>query len=501
MIFFKNIKFFFLLCLLCLAVFKNTVLAQQTALDSMQIIQDNRSLDIYNLTQNVIYLEALRPQKSFASANITDGSGKFKQPMQSSTFNEFNVATGGFKKINHWRYNGFFTYKKNFEKAVKWNGVYNAYDDNPFIWADSSQGNWQKDEIKVLIGIVPPPITKKLSMGFQIAYLISSGARLSEPKPFFRYRNIVLQPAISYQLTQNQALGIMGIIGFVTEENELGFYGNTNNNVLLYRLRGYGTFSKSPFVSGERKRVQDDLAVRIHYTKKYNNSEFLVATHASQRIDEVNEGVAIQQNIGFFTSIEYGGLFSFYNENGNDGKSINLKISTKNGYADDVIFKAESASSVFQNIDIRVSKWHFNESKKALTQLSLLVNYSALDNKDQATRTQFIVNKIQFSGLLNYRKLINKKCRFNGSLESGYSYVFNNSFVNRTSNTIIRELIIPNYDFHRTHFALANGKLGMDIIPEKGNITHSMFVNAQNQIFTEFDTHRTNFQLNYSILF
>ncbi len=482
-------------------VFNQTVIAQKTALDSVQIIEDNRSLDVYNLTQNVVYVETLRPQKGFASANILGGSGDFRQPMQAGSFNQFNLGTGGFKKINHWGYYGFFSYKKTFENGVKWNGVYDAYDDNPFIWADSSQGNWQKDEIKTVIGIIPPPISKKLSLGLQIVYSISSGARLSEPKPFFRYRNIALQPALNYQLTQNQAIGITGTIGFVLEENELGFYGNSSNNVLLYRLRGYGTFSKSPFVSGERKRVQNDLAVRIHYIKKKQNTQFLLAGYASQRNDDVTEGVAIPQSIGFFTGIEYGGLVSFYKGNANQGKSINLKINSKNGYADDVIFRAESASSIYQNIDIEGSKWFSDELKKSITQVSILTNFSTIDNKDQATRTQFLVSKIQFSGKLNYRKQLNKKIRFNGSLETGYSYVFDNSFVNRTSNTIIRELIIPNYNFHKSNFAIAHTKFGIDIIPEKNNLVHSMQVTTHNRFFAQFDSHRSNIQLNYSILF
>ena len=501
MTFLNKISLKFSLCFLSITVFNATIIAQNTALDSVQIIQDNRSLDVYGLTQNVVYVENLRPQKGYASANIFNSFGDFRQPMQANSLNQYKVETGGFKKINQWGYNGHFAYKKIHENTVKWNGVYDAYDENPFIWADSSQGDWQRDEIKAVIGIIPPKITKKLSFGLQIDYLVSSGARLSEPKPFYRYRNIALQPAFSYQLNQNQSIGIMGTIGFMVEENELGFYGNSGNNVLLYRLRGYGTFSKSPFVSGERKRIQDDMAVRIHYTKKSQNAEFLIAAHASQRNDDVTEGVALPQSIGFFTGIEYGGLVSFYQGNPNRGKSINLKIRSKNGYADDVIFRAESASSVYQHIDIQGSRWNFNESKNALTQLSLMVNYSSIDNTDQATRTKLLVSKIQFLGGINYRKQLNENYRFNACLETGYNYVFDKSFVNRTSNTIIRELIIPNYLFHSSDFALMNGKFGVDIIPLKSNITHSIFVSTQNQVFTKFDTQRTNLQLNYSILF
>jgi hypothetical protein len=80
----------------------------------------------------------------------------------------------------------------------------------------------------------------------QIHYAIGSGARTSDPKPFYRYRNIALMPGITYQLPKNQLIGITATIGFVKEENELGFFSDNNDNVLLYRIRGYGTSVEPP---------------------------------------------------------------------------------------------------------------------------------------------------------------------------------------------------------------------------------------------------------------
>lgn len=487
-------------CFLCIAVFSQTAMAQRTVLDSVQILQDRRSLDVYDLTQNVIYVEKLRPQKGYASANFLSSFGDFMQPMQANALHQYKVATGGFRKISNWGYNGHFSYKKTYENDVNWSGVYNAYDDNPFIWADSSRGDWQRDEIQAVIGIIPPKITQKLSVGLQIEYLISSGARLSEPKPFYRFRDIALQPSISYTLENNQIIGINGSIGFVVEENELGFYGNTGNNVLLYRLRGYGTFSRSPFVNGERKRIQNDLFGKVHYLKKTDKYDFLIAASAAQRNDAITEGVALPQSIGFFTGIEYTSLMSIFYGNDCNGKSVLISASTKNGSAADVVFMAESASSTYQNVLFKLGKWGSNPSKKSLRQFSIYGNYFSILNADQATRTNLLVNKAQLSAEINYRKQLTNKVRVNATAETGYSRVLNNSFINQTSNTIIRNLIEPNYQFHQSNFALVNTKIGVDIIPVKGEIIHSITMTSQNHFLTDLDNFRTNFQIIYSII-
>ena len=170
--------------------FLQTINAQKTVVDSLQTLQDSRVLDIYNLTGNVAYSGAAMPSYGYASANICHTTGLFKQPMKADNATVLSLETGGFKKINNWKYHGYFKNKKTHENKVSWSGVYDAYDDNPFIWADSSSGDWERDEINALIGITTPTIAKKITAGLQIVYSIGSGARLSEPKPFFRYRNI-----------------------------------------------------------------------------------------------------------------------------------------------------------------------------------------------------------------------------------------------------------------------------------------------------------------------
>ncbi len=475
--------------------------AQKTTLDSLQVLQDNRSLNLYTLTNNVVYTGVLRPSVGYAQANTINTFGTFKQPMQASQITALSMASGGYKKINNWGYNGYFNYKKIFEKKVGWSGVYNAYDDNPIIWADSSTGNWEKDAVMALVGITAPTIAKKINTGLQIIYNIASGARLSEPKPFFRYRNIAIQPGITYQLPNQQEIGFSGTIGFTKEENELGLFNNTGNNVLLYRFRGYGTFSKTPFVSGERRREQTDLGVNLQYKKSWKDYNLLFALNAAQRDDEILEGVSQPVTTGYYTGIELGGLISLYKGNSNIGKSITIKASSKNGYIDDMIFRAESASSVYQKIALHISKWHLNNVTNNLWQFTLSPVFTFIDNTDQATLTQFTTSILETVGGINYRNKSAKRVQLYAGIDVGYNFVVDDYFSSTKPNIITTLLVQPNYFFHATNNMVINAKIGMDISQSIKSVIHSIYLSTNNRFTTLKSSIRSNIQLTYSIVF
>ena len=478
--------------------FLQTINAQKTVVDSLQTLQDSRVLDIYNLTGNVAYSGAAMPSYGYASANICHTTGLFKQPMKADNATVLSLETGGFKKINNWKYHGYFKNKKTHENKVSWSGVYDAYDDNPFIWADSSSGDWERDEINALIGITTPTIAKKITAGLQIVYSIGSGARLSEPKPFFRYRNIALQPGFSWLLSNKQEIGITGKIGFIKEENELGFYNTSGDNVLLYRLRGYGTFSKTPFVSGERKRIQTEAGTTLHYKNSWKDYQLLLAINALQRDDEITEGIALPVTTGYFTGIEVGGLISLYKGNSSKGKSITINSSSKNGYADDMIFRAESASSVYQRIAINSSIWQLNNTTNTLWQYSFAPVFTFIDNTDQATLTQFTAGILQVTGSINYRRQVSKRILINASVDAGYSYVADDYFSSTRPNVITKELVFPNYIFYASNYIIANARFGINFLPFNKAGSHEVYLSTQNKLSTA--NSRNNLQVTYSII-
>ncbi|MEJ7827477.1 MAG: DUF6850 family outer membrane beta-barrel protein [Segetibacter sp.] len=76
---------------------------------------------------------------------------------------------------------------------------------------------------------------------------------------------MALRPGITYQVSSNEEVGNTGAAGFAKEENEIGNLTNSSN-VLLYRLRGFGNFTRALFVSGERRRYEMRWQGAAHFT-------------------------------------------------------------------------------------------------------------------------------------------------------------------------------------------------------------------------------------------
>ena len=470
--------------------------------DSLHILQDNKTINYFELTDNAATI-ALTPfaEHGFATVHVNHTSGNFRRPMEAEASNLINIATGGFKKKNGWMYKSNFAYTKQYDKNIAWSGVANAYEGNPFIWADSSVGNWERDHIKAAISVAAPVIFKKLQTGLTLDYQVGSGARITEPKPFYRQRYIALQPGINWLIASNKSIGITGKINFIQEENELGFY--SNNNVLLYRIRGYGTFSKAPFVNGERKRKGTDLQATAHYQQQLGKYQVLLSAYAAQRDEEINEGVAIQQPTGFFTEIRFGGNAMVQTGNATKGKSMSVAYQIRNGYADDVIFRAESASYNEHLLQANISLWYASNASKSLWQFTLSPAFKFIDNTDQATLTQLTAATVGANFKANWRKQLKPNIHLQLQPFAGYYYVADSEFINQRPNIITKNIVLPDYQFFATNHAKFGALAVLEINQIKTKLVHSFSVIINNTLSTNNTmlNGRNNFQFNYSLIF
>lgn len=477
-------------------------LGQSQMLDSIHIIQDSRSLNTFESTDNAATIGLSGyTQYGYASVMAKNINGNFKRPMEAERSNQLEIELGGFKKLKNWIYKTDFSYKKQYDKNVPWSGVANAYEGNPFIWADSSAGDWQRDHVKTSISLETPSIFKNILTGLKLDYQIGSGARISEPKPFYRQRYIALIPALNWIITPSKSLGFTAKINFIQEENEMGFY--TNSNVLLYRLRGYGTFSKTPFVSGERKRSGQELEARIHYQFQAKKYQFLISGFASQREEEINEGVAILNPSGFYSEINYGGNVALQSGKANNGKSVSLAYRLKNGFADDVIFRAQSASFIEHSFNANVSLWHSSNLSQSLWQYTIKPEFNFIEYTDQATVTQLSAATIGTKLLANWRKSIGQNIYLHVQPFVGYSYVTYSNFINLGENIITRNLILPDYHYFSANNFQYGGEISLTLNQLNKNTVHSISLKnntvmvLNNPTFTD----RNNTSLNYLIIF
>lgn len=471
--------------------------AQSGKADSLQAWTTQRTYDRYAYTNNPGMLLKDDPvAHGYAYLSGSSASGDLRRPMEPGSNRAATAATGGYKAIAGWGFKGHFGYKKTFDKALAWSNVYHAYGGNPFLWADSNTGKWLRDEVNAAITIAAPAIGRQLNTGLAIDYTIGSGARTNEPKPFYRIRDLLLQPGIYWQPSSGNNLGITGLFSFVQEENEIGQY--SHDNVLLFRLRGYGTFSKSPMVSGTRRRSGHVAGIGVHYDKEMGSYRALAGGRFSTRSENVFEGTAVRSVTGDYTAQAWQAYGKVYAGNHIRGSLLAIAFELINGYADDHIYQAENASHTTRDVSIRISRW-FRRNNTLLhwTAVPFLAGRRVADH---ATRTYFDVQQTGAELSFNSRILIRQNLVLGISPSANGSFVLNDQWHHTTLNTVIEHLVLPDYRYFTTNRLQGCIKAGLEYYA-KNNTIHAISLLAGRLSALNGDLKRTNYELQYSIFF
>ncbi|ODS85962.1 MAG: hypothetical protein ABS46_01575 [Cytophagaceae bacterium SCN 52-12] len=476
------------------------VYAQDTRLDSLQMLEDRRIADMYSYTGNMAaFLNRNRPDIGFASAQAGFVSGDFKRPMEASSSSAYTLATGGIKTIGRYRFLADFSYRKTYDKRLAWSAVQDPYEGNPFIWADSSSGDWDRDHIYATAGMATL-LRPSLRAGIKADYNTGSGARTSEPKPFYRIRNISLAPGLVWNITPSDELGVDGVVTFLQEENEIGFY--SKSNVLLYRLRGYGTFSRSPFVSGERRRRGTGWEGGLHYRRSREKYDLLVSAGVSQRNEDVFEGVARKQVTGYYTGTGFKGLLHFSLGDVHRGKAIRILYTRRNGYADDVVFNAESASYASYSVELNLAAWTTAGQGRRSIKWDITPSLGYIAGSDHATGMRFTAAAGGGTAGVTWRRQLTERLRIRIQPFAGYFAAMDHSFSVRNDQVIIQELVRPDYDYFSRRYAKGGGILGLEVTPGKTRLIHSVsFRSDIRRAEKKQSGSRTLLQINYLTYF
>lgn len=479
-------------------------LGQASKNDSLLVIEDNLIMNSFKFTGNPAFLWTIPlPQYGRVNLNGQVVSGNFKRPMQAEKISQVKATADGWKKINNIGYLGSFEYKKNYEQNIGWSAVYEPYEGNPFIWVDSSTGNWDRDHIRANIAVAGQAFKGRIQSGIQLDYQIGSGARTSDPKPFYIYRNILLKPGIVLKLSEKSSLGLVGGASFILENNELGYYNRGTNNVLLYRLRGYGTFSRVPFVSGERKRQGSVWSAGTHFIKQFNTFTLTLKGNADITQERVTEGISIPEPIGKFKELKWETGISTYFGNVLQGKSINLGLSSQEGTGRDVIFQADNAIYSHATLTVCADWWKSNKLLKTTNHGSLLLTFSDYSQKDKAIKGDFNFQSASINALWTYRKFLSKNYQLYIEPNTGYCHILGNEYTTQSDNTILSELIRKDYRFLASSYFEERLIVKLIVYPERKSYSHSFsgLLTYKKATGTMAFNDRRQFELGYTLIF
>lgn len=208
-----------------------------------------------------------------------------------------------------WTLAGQFRYDRSAHDSVRLSTVANPLNGNPYILADTTGGNWLRDDIRLETSLSTPLLWENLRFGTQLWYGVGQGARRNDPRPLFRYRTLGIAPAVLWQIASEHSFGAVFRVESRREDAELGFFANDNS--FVWRLRGVASYDRIPLVSSQRVTQGVNMAGGVQYAwneaqphnvqiSETSQRRIVVAAEAYSRTDSVRDGVAEPQFAGMY---------------------------------------------------------------------------------------------------------------------------------------------------------------------------------------------------------
>lgn len=334
----------------------------QKKVDSLLLFREKLVNTHLYTSENPIWIRDLNiPVFTLAGLSHEVKDGSFRRPQESKKEQQTGFGAKGFSRFREWRFYGEFNYLKIKRDSIRYSNVARPYDGNPFITADSVGGNWKGDYLKGNLQVGLPEF-RKWRTAIGLDYETEQSARLNEPKPLFRFLNYKIQPAISYEVNSRNSLSLSMAYSRRNEIVETGFF--SDNNPALYSIRGYGTFSRGPVVTAERRTKGSGLKAGLDFKYTSKNAVFLIGGRIAQRTEDINDGVSRPVFIGGFDETAAEGFISYELQSENRGWISTAKAWLRDGAGYDPVFKAENPAYYLSGIDSRIGWWKQLNDKK-----------------------------------------------------------------------------------------------------------------------------------------
>lgn len=235
--------------------------------------------------------------------------GSLRRPQDPSSISLLSFLASGCQQTSGLIVLGKFQYNVQRDEGQQWRNTGHTADDQPFIWADTSEGIWDRNRFDAQVKMVTTRKDHLLQGGMELQYKGGTGDRQSTPKPLYRFHQLAISPSLVYK-TEAHAVAVMFHYRQQSEDNEMGYY--VYDSPLLYRLRGYGTFSRTPFVSGARLLKATTLGGSLEYVKGNFGGNYVQALASYDRTKgAIEEGVAMTTPAGDWHTHELSGKFNW----------------------------------------------------------------------------------------------------------------------------------------------------------------------------------------------
>lgn len=317
--------------------------------------------DLWRLSPAAAHLGLSQlPNYSQAGLRYQRAEGGFRRPQSPAQAQRLRFETEGLRKWATWAVQGRFAYAKHWDARQAWANVAEVFQPdlevalplpglmptngrlgNPYVWADERAGDWQRDHIAAEVQAAFADSARRFAPGLGLGYDIGQGARQNDPRPFYRYRRLRVAPSGLWRVGGRAWLGLEAHWVSTVEDNEAGQF--STDNFLLYRLRGYGTFERTPISSAERRTSGQAVGGQATYRWQAQGRQLIVVAGGRYRREQVREGVAIQREGGQFEEswVHLRAVGTARRPQG--WRHLLLQVERRQGTATDPLFRAINA--------------------------------------------------------------------------------------------------------------------------------------------------------------
>jgi len=226
---------------------------------------------------------------SFGNINLFYGNfgGDFNRPQLPAQGQLGGFAASGRQRQGPLIWHGDFTWQYQRDEGQQWNNTSLHPDIQPYLWADEGTGRWDRNHFRAAVQ-VGSAYSGNLQWGAGLFFEGGQGDRFNDPKPLYRSRRLGLAPEIAFRMGGQSSLALQLLYISFSEDYELGFF--SVDDPLLFRLRGYGTFTRTPFVSGERQLGSQQFGGGLRWV---TSQHWAVQLRGSFTQGKADEGVSI----------------------------------------------------------------------------------------------------------------------------------------------------------------------------------------------------------------
>ena len=183
-------------------------------------------------------------------------TGTFHKAQDAATKTGIFFSADGSGRVGIFRLKGDFTFRQSFENDVRFASTFNPLRTMPYVIADSTGGNWQKQDYSMWADISAPIVKDRLGAGLGIDLEVGRGAKKVDPRPQAGMCRIELKPSLSFNCPGLFSVSAGFIYGLYRETANLILY-DSSQPQKLYLLKGLGQYTYEVFSSTERERKYD----------------------------------------------------------------------------------------------------------------------------------------------------------------------------------------------------------------------------------------------------